>query len=343
MINFVSVNSFKFGEDFFNFFEDETGTIWFVGREVLKKLGYDDIAQPLRKIVSDINKVSISRKQFKKSLKTFDSVSETESNNIMEKGNEKKTDITSMIWKNSQDLKEKVFINESGFYEIMTKSNKPEAKPFADWVYKDVLPTIRKTGKYEMNSNNNPFAIQPKTQSSVDVNAIFDKLQDIVSTVSTELANKLSSVQNQMLDIKNQVDEQSSRLKDQSSQVTFLKSAVIRMNNGFYSNAEYSNNYNPIKLYSDAELADEFNLDENYLRQILVNINGLMINDGKYNNDTRYRATNTVIENGFAVIMPYTDQRKCPGKYFYRWTEYGRETIFNYLKANNMIAPFVML
>lgn len=340
MINFVSVNSFKFGEDFFNFFEDETGNIWFVGKEVLGKLGYNDLDKPLRKFVSDNNKVSISKDQFNKSLKNIASATVAEASVPMESGNEKDLDITSMIWSNDKDFMDKVFINESGFYELMTKSEKKEAKPFADWVYKDVLPTIRKTGKYEMNVNNNPFTVQPKTQSSVDINAIFDKLQDIVST---ELANELSSVQNQMLDIKNQVYEQSSRLKDQSSQVNFLKSAVIRMNNGFYSNAEYSNNYNPIKLYSDAELADEFNLDENYLRQILVNINGLMINDGKYNNDTRYRATDTVIENGFAVIMPYTDQRKCPGKYFYRWTEYGRETIFNYLKANNMIDPFIVL
>lgn len=41
------------------------------------------------------------------------------------------------------------FINEPNLYRIIFRSNKPEAKNFQDWVFNDVLPTIRKTGKYE--------------------------------------------------------------------------------------------------------------------------------------------------------------------------------------------------
>ena len=40
-------------------------------------------------------------------------------------------------------------ISESGLYKIIMRSDKPEAKAFQDWVTREVLPSIRKTGKYE--------------------------------------------------------------------------------------------------------------------------------------------------------------------------------------------------
>lgn len=41
------------------------------------------------------------------------------------------------------------FINEPNLYRVIFRSDKPEAKRFQDWVFNDVLPTIRKSGKYE--------------------------------------------------------------------------------------------------------------------------------------------------------------------------------------------------
>lgn len=41
------------------------------------------------------------------------------------------------------------FINESGFYALLMRSYKPQAKPFRKWVTSEILPSIRKTGKYE--------------------------------------------------------------------------------------------------------------------------------------------------------------------------------------------------
>lgn len=39
-------------------------------------------------------------------------------------------------------------ISESGLYKLIMRSDKPEAKRFQDWVTKEVLPSIRKTGAY---------------------------------------------------------------------------------------------------------------------------------------------------------------------------------------------------
>src|SRR5678816_1073443 len=43
---------------------------------------------------------------------------------------------------------ETLIINESGLYNVILRSDKPEAKPFRKWVTGEVLPTIRKTGGY---------------------------------------------------------------------------------------------------------------------------------------------------------------------------------------------------
>lgn len=44
-------------------------------------------------------------------------------------------------------------ISESGFYTLVLRSRKPIAKPFRIWVTSEVLPSIRKTGKYTTTSN----------------------------------------------------------------------------------------------------------------------------------------------------------------------------------------------
>ncbi|POY44822.1 BRO-N domain-containing protein, partial [Avibacterium paragallinarum] len=43
---------------------------------------------------------------------------------------------------------EMVYINEPNLYRLIIKSRKPEAEPFEAWVFEEVLPQIRKTGKY---------------------------------------------------------------------------------------------------------------------------------------------------------------------------------------------------
>lgn len=48
-------------------------------------------------------------------------------------------------------------INESGLYSLILTSRKPEAKQFKKWVTAEVLPAIRKTGRYQ-----HPAASQPQ-------------------------------------------------------------------------------------------------------------------------------------------------------------------------------------
>lgn len=44
-------------------------------------------------------------------------------------------------------------VSESGLYALILKSRRPEAKRFRKWVTSEVLPAIRKSGKYECPAN----------------------------------------------------------------------------------------------------------------------------------------------------------------------------------------------
>ncbi|MEO5376129.1 MAG: Bro-N domain-containing protein [Alphaproteobacteria bacterium] len=65
-------------------------------------------------------------------------------------------------------------INESGLYSLIMTSRKPAAKRFRKWVTADVLPSIRRTGRYEAPG-----------QDRVDVNA---------STSTYEMTNWLRTI-----------------------------------------------------------------------------------------------------------------------------------------------------
>ena len=45
---------------------------------------------------------------------------------------------------------EVIYINESNLYRLIFRSRKDEAILFQDWIFEEVLPSIRKTGKYSI-------------------------------------------------------------------------------------------------------------------------------------------------------------------------------------------------
>ena len=55
-------------------------------------------------------------------------------------------------------------INESGLYSLILKSRKPSAKRFKKWVTAEVLPAIRKTGRYE---SPKPATLTPAQQRHI--------------------------------------------------------------------------------------------------------------------------------------------------------------------------------
>ena len=48
----------------------------------------------------------------------------------------------------TNNKKNAIYINESGLYSLILRSKLESARVFKRWVTKDVLPSIRKTGRY---------------------------------------------------------------------------------------------------------------------------------------------------------------------------------------------------
>lgn len=69
------------------------------------------------------------------------------------------------------------FLTESGVYKLSFKSRKPEAEKFTDWVTDEVLPSIRKTGKYEIDGEQlelEPYKLEKKTYKGKPVMTVRD-------------------------------------------------------------------------------------------------------------------------------------------------------------------------
>ena len=68
---------------------------------------------------------------------------------------EDKTTLRDLISRGSKILSQKndhmIYINESGLYSLIMRSKMEKAKEFQKWVTKEVLPSIRKSGRYELN------------------------------------------------------------------------------------------------------------------------------------------------------------------------------------------------
>ena len=97
--------------------------IWFRGKDIAKALGY-----------------SIPRKAIHEHIDPEDRSSLENLQASLTKGGLKRTPL-----KNEQ--KSAIFINESGLYSIILQSKLESAKAFKRSVTKDVLPSIRKTGR----------------------------------------------------------------------------------------------------------------------------------------------------------------------------------------------------
>lgn len=118
------------------------GEPWMVGKDVAQALGYNDTDQALRKHVDDEDKLT----------RRFDGSGQSRSMTI---------------------------INESGLYSLVLSSKLPGAKKFKRWVTAEVLPTIRKTGGYQL----------PKDYPSA-LRALADTTEKLLAAETENEANK---------------------------------------------------------------------------------------------------------------------------------------------------------
>ena len=116
---------------------------WFIAKEVATLLGYDDTVRAVNRNVRPDDQKIMSYDECKS---IFGGVAKTIENTEDFGGDINNTSENS-IKINNNGMK---FINESGLYDLILESKKPEAKVFRRWVTSEVLPSIRKTGSYNV-------------------------------------------------------------------------------------------------------------------------------------------------------------------------------------------------
>ena len=133
-------------------FKDE---IWFKAKQVALLLGYLDLGRSIRQNVDPEDRISLEK--------------------LIGKG---EGDSTPPLVSNFQGST--LYLNESGLYSLIFGSKLESAKAFKRWVTKDVLPSIRKTGRcdYCMNhkyNNTLTFKIENETDLHVEVVSFLKK------------------------------------------------------------------------------------------------------------------------------------------------------------------------
>ena len=104
----------------------QNGEPWFVGKDVAEILGYKDTSDAMKKHVDIEDKLT-------------------------------------RRFADSGQNREMYIINESGLYSLILSSKMPKAKEFKRWVTSEVIPAIRKTGKYEAMAQAVPINDEPAT------------------------------------------------------------------------------------------------------------------------------------------------------------------------------------
>lgn len=107
---------FMFGESVVRVITDENGEPWFVAKDVCRVLGLEN------------NRDAVS------------SLDEDEKITVANPDGNPRAGIPHRY----------VVISESGLYALVFRSRKPQAREFSRWVRKEVLPALRKTGRYEV-------------------------------------------------------------------------------------------------------------------------------------------------------------------------------------------------
>jgi prophage antirepressor-like protein len=87
-----------------------------------------------------------------------------------------------------EQSRQMLVVNESGLYRLIFKSRKPAAERMRNWVFSEVLPSIRKTGSYSIVPSQPQL---PSRELAVETAVAIDRIQDILSKSNPRLAQIL--------------------------------------------------------------------------------------------------------------------------------------------------------
>lgn len=177
---------------------------WFIAKEVATLLGYENTKQAILTNVDELDQKMLSRGECETLFGLNTTVDETlESIDDLKGLSDRPLDNSIKI--SNFGMK---FINESGLYTLIARSNKPEARKFQRWVTSEVLPSIRKTGSYGLPQIDKKQLLQltiiNSKPKSVEQLAAIAELEQLHADEKKALEDELNTVSEQLTDM---VDE----------------------------------------------------------------------------------------------------------------------------------------
>ena len=135
---------------------ERDGEIWFIGKEVAEMLGYSNARNAVVNHVESDDKL--------------------------------RTQI-----EYAGQRREVSLINESGLYSLILSSKLPAAKDFKRWVTSEVLPSIRKTGSYRIQSSRvTPEELEVrKLEAQANLNATRSEQSKLLLSIADTVSNEL--------------------------------------------------------------------------------------------------------------------------------------------------------
>lgn len=148
--------------------------IYFKGKEIAEILGYKNTKQAIIINVDDDDK-----NKLEKIIKNMGS-----------------TELTPK--KLTYNELNTIYINESGLYSLILRSKLKEAKAFKRWVTSEVLPSLRKTGKYEIPKEEQKLKEDKmridNIKSALEIFKMIDCIDDSIKSITyTETKNLLNN------------------------------------------------------------------------------------------------------------------------------------------------------
>ena len=215
---------------------------WFVGKDVAAILGYKDTSDAMRRHVDDEDKLT-------------------------------------RCFTDSGQSREMYIINESGLYSLILSSKLKSAKRFKHWVTSEVLPSIRKTGQYQMpNLSKEMQAIVLLDTRTVQMQERLDKLEYDIPLYGSEADELCGHVKRKGVAVMG--GKNSEAYKN-----TAIRGAVyrdiynqIKREFGIYSDDGRPKSYKALKrkyIYDAHELIDAYEVTQ-YLRELIEAANSQM-------------------------------------------------------------------
>lgn len=151
------------------------GEPWFIGKDIAQILGYSNPSKAIRDHVTDEDKLMGVQ------------------------------NVTPYIVDTQGRKQYPTLINESGLYSLILSSKLPSAKEFKHWITSEVLPQIRKTGKY---------APKPLSREELLAKAVLE-------------ADTMIKEQKELIEQKTrEIEEKNNKLEEQKPKVIFAESVV---------------------------------------------------------------------------------------------------------------------